>query len=354
MSVYRDAGRMRGVLSRIAAIARSPHAVMEVCGGQTWTLSRYRLEELLPATVSMVHGPGCPVCVTPASTIDAAIAIAMRSDVIFCSFGDMLRVPGSELSLLQAKAAGADVRLLYSPLDALNIARANPDRQVVFFAIGFETTMPVYALMVRNAPPNLSLLTSLFTVPAAVRAVKADAGSRLDALLAAGHVCAVTGTAEYEELSRELNIPIVVTGFEPLDMLAGIERAVEMLENGRNGVDNMYTRAVRSEGNLKALAAIDEVFQQCDASWRGIGVIPRSGKKLKASYEQCDAWVRFNIKPDIDHCRPEECMAHLIMKGIKNPKDCVHFAASCTPLSPIGAPMVSDEGVCAAYYKYQR
>lgn len=354
MSVYRDAGRMRGLLSRIAAIVRSPHAIMEVCGGQTWTLSRYRLEELLPPEVSMIHGPGCPVCVTPASTIDAAVRIALRSDVIFCSFGDMLRVPGSELSLLQAKAAGADVRLLYSPLDALGIARANPDKEVVFFAIGFETTMPVYALMVRNAPSNLSLLTSLFTVPAAVRAVKSDPDSRLDALLAAGHVCAVTGTAEYEELSRELNMPIVVTGFEPLDMLAGIERAVEMLENGQTGVANVYPRAVRSEGNPKAQAAINEVFEPCDASWRGIGVIEGSGKKLRASYEQIDAWARFNIKPVIDQCCTDECMAHLIMKGIKTPKDCVHFAGKCTPLSPKGAPMVSGEGVCAAYYKYQR
>lgn len=354
---WRDASRMRALLDRIAATVTRPWCVMEVCGGQTWTLSRYRLEELLPEGLSMIHGPGCPVCVTPAETIDRAVGLAMRRDVILCSFGDMLRVPGNGGSLLRAKASGADVRLLYSPLEALGIAADNPDRQVVFLAIGFETTTPVYALMAEKARRlgigNLSLLTSLFTVPAAVRAIKSDPQCRVDALLAAGHVCAVTGLAPYRSLAAELRMPVVVTGFEPVDMLLGILKAVDMLERGEQGLVNAYGRVVDDAGAIPAREAVDRVFEPVDAHWRGIGALPLSGMKLRPDFEQFDAMRRF----DLSGCGPaapsaDGCVAHLIMKGLRRPADCPHFGGRCTPASPVGAPMVSSEGVCAAHYRY--
>lgn len=358
-AIYRDGSIMRGLLDRIASVATRPWRIMEVCGGQTFTLSRYRIEELLPSGIEMVHGPGCPVCVTPAPIIDEAVEIAMRPDVILCSFGDMLRVPGSNSSLLRAKAAGADVRILYSPLDSLKIAADNPDSQVVFFAIGFETTTPSYALLAQKAVEagiaNLSLLTSLFTVPAAVEAIKSDSECAVDALLAAGHVCAITGTGQYEALAGKFNMPVVITGFEPADMLLGILTAIEMLESETAGVRNAYSRVVADEGNVTAIRRVAEVFEPCTNEWRGIGTIVNGGMKLRQKYEHLDAHARFNLKTDavrrtIEH---EGCIAGKIMKGVAKPCDCTLFADRCTPASPQGAPMVSGEGVCAAYYRYR-
>ena len=358
-AVYRDGDIMRALFARIAAATTRPWRIMEVCGGQTFTLSRYRIEELLPAGIEMVHGPGCPVCVTPAHIIDEAIEIACRPNVTLCSFGDMLRVPGSQGSLLRAKAAGADVRILYSPLDSLKIAADNPDRQVVFFAIGFETTTPSYAVLAQKAVEagiaNLSLLTSLFTVPAAVEAIKSDGECKVDALLAAGHVCAVTGTGQYEDLARKFAMPVVITGFEPADMLLGILKAVEMLESGTPGVANAYSRVVAPDGNPAATKAVAEVFEPCANEWRGIGTIAAGGMKLRDKYEHLDAHLRFNLKTDtVRHTDENEgCLAGKIMKGLARPCDCTLFAAGCTPGSPHGAPMVSAEGVCAAYYRYR-
>lgn len=355
---YRDAASMRGLLKRIEAAVTRPWNIMEVCGGQTFTLSRYRLEELLPSEVKMLHGPGCPVCVTPAEVIDTAISIASRKEVILCSFGDMLRVPGTDGSLLRAKAAGADVRLLYSPVDAIKIARENPGREVVFLAIGFETTMPSYAVMVEKAAEagigNLSLLTSLYTVPAAVRAIKKHPDSRVDALLAAGHVCAVTGTAPYKALAAQLNMPVVVTGFEPADMLLGILRAVEMLERGESACVNAYRRVVKEEGNRVAQEAVSRVFSQAPAHWRGIGTIEGSGMVLRPGYEHFDARRRWkDVKPAVCLAESSPCIAGRIMRGLANPSDCASFGCGCTPDNPLGAPMVSAEGVCAAHYRYR-
>lgn len=358
-SLWRDSKVMRSLLERIKATATRPWNIMEVCGGQTFTLSRYRFEELLPSCIRMVHGPGCPVCVTPAETIDAAIGLAMRPDVIFCSFGDMMRVPGNRGSLLRAKADGADIRLLYSPLDALKIAMANPEKQVVFFAIGFETTAPLYAMLAEKAArasiSNFSLLTSLFTVPPAVRMIKNDSSCRVDALLGAGHVCAVTGIGQYHELAREFSMPVVITGFEPVDMLLGILRAVEMLETGEVDAVNAYTRAVHPQGNPVALELIYKVFEPCDAEWRGIGTIPSSGLKLHGDFKNIDAANRFNIADTGNQAQTYTgCIAGKIMKGLAVPCDCPHFANGCTPQSPLGAPMVSGEGTCSAYYRYNR
>ncbi len=358
-SLWRDSKVMRSLLERIKATTTQPWNIMEVCGGQTFTLSRYRFEELLPSEIKMVHGPGCPVCVTPAETIDAAIELALRPDVILCSFGDMMRVPGNRGSLLRAKAEGADIRLLYSPLDALKIAVANPGKQVVFFAIGFETTAPLYAMLAEKAAkshiPNFSLLTSLFTVPPAVRMIKNDSSCQVDALLGAGHVCAVTGMEEYHLLAQEFSMPVVITGFEPVDMLLGILHAVEMLEAGEVGAVNAYPRAVHSKGNPVALGLVCKIFEPSDAEWRGIGTIPASGLKLREDFKHIDAATRFNLtytRHSPQNCA--ECIAGKIMKGLATPGDCPHFAKGCTPQSPLGAPMVSGEGTCAAYYRYNR
>lgn len=351
---WRDPGTMQALLDAIAARVTRPWRIMEVCGGQTWTLSRYRLEQLLPREIEMIHGPGCPVCVTPAATVDAAVALAMRPEVIFCSFGDMLRVPGTTGSLLRARSEGADVRLLYSPLDAIEIARENHDRQVVFFAIGFETTMPVYALMIRKAMAagigNLSLLTSLYTVPPVVTALHADPDCRVDALLAAGHVCAVTGTAPYRQLASDLRMPVVITGFEPVDMLLGILRAVEMLESGANEMANAYARVVNSEHGA-AWQGVNEVFRPSDICWRGLGNIPLSGMELRPEYEAFDARRRFALTFATEG--GSQCIAHRIMKGLCRPEDCERFGRECTPEHPVGAPMVSAEGVCAAHFRYR-
>lgn len=358
-SPWRDPQAMQGLLERMWQRCTRPWNIMEVCGGQTWTLSRYRLEELLPPGLTMVHGPGCPVCVTPAAAIDRAVEIALRPDVVFCSFGDMLRVPGTtpDVSLLKARSHGADVRLLYSPLEALDIARQMPDKQVVFFAIGFETTMPIYALMARKTVTagvkNLFLLTSFFTVPAAVEALKADDECRIDALLAAGHVCAVTGLQSYHELADRLKIPIVVTGFEPVDMLSGILSAVDMLERGEVGLENTYARVVPEAGLQKGIQMVNEVFEPCDGLWRGLGILPGSSMRLREEYQTLDAALHFGLQL-VENDLDSPCRAYMIMKGLCRPEDCPAFGAGCTPQHPLGAPMVSAEGVCAAYYRYNR
>lgn len=359
-ALYRDPDTMRALLDRIRRCctrdADNPWHIMEVCGGQTFTLSRYRLEELLPPGVRMIHGPGCPVCVTPGSVIDAAVELAAMPEVTLCSFGDMLRVPGSSGSLLRARAGGGDVRLLYSPLDALSMAQSHPERQVVFFAIGFETTTPLYALMVRKAAclgiGNLSLLTALYTVPPAVRALAADPECRIDGLLAAGHVCAVTGMDQYRELAADLRIPVTVTGFEPVDMLYGILKTVTKLEAGAWGAENAYGRVVADKGNPVARADVDEVMEPADIEWRGFGVIPASGRRLRRAYQQFDASKRFGIS-EHKFSSDERCIASMIMKGLASPSDCRYFGVMCTPDSPVGAPMVSEEGVCAAHYRYK-
>lgn len=347
---WRDPARMKALVDRINAMATRRWSIMEVCGGQTWTLSRYRLEELLPS-VTMVHGPGCPVCVTPASRIDLAVSLARRPDVIFCSFGDMIRVPGSESSLLRVRSEGADVRVLYSPLDALAVARENPDKTVIFFAIGFETTTPAYALMAEKARSagltNLRLLTSLYRVPPAVRALKSDPDCHIDALLAAGHVCAVTGTGEYVSLARDLEIPVVITGFEPVDMLLGILRAVEMLERGETGVENAYPRVVAPQGSPLASGAVARVFEPVDQTWRGLGLIPDSGMRLRPEFR----FLEVTADAD-DGAAPDGCLAARIMKGQCRPEECPLFGRGCTPDHPVGAPMVSSEGVCAAHHRY--
>lgn len=358
--IYRSGAAMRELLARIADIM-PPHRelrLMEVCGGQTFTLSRYRLEELLPPGLSMVHGPGCPVCVTPAEVVDDAVRLAMTPGVTLCSFGDMLRVPGRSCgSLLRARSRGADLRILYSPVEALNLAVANPDRQVVFFAIGFETTAPAYAVIAERAVQcgitNFTMLTHLVTVPAAVRAVLSEPDSNVDALLAAGHVCAVTGTAPYHLLSRELGIPVVITGFEPTDLLLGIHEAVSQLAAGQARCTNMYGRVVAPEGNPRARQSVERVFRPATVSWRGFGQLPDSGMELRPEFEQIDARRRFSIAREV--CPPcnDGCIAARIMKGRALPSDCPHFATGCTPLTPKGAPMVSSEGVCAAHFRYR-
>lgn len=357
--IYRNGELIRKLAEKIGETAAGPVSIMEVCGGQTYALARYRLEEFLPESVKMIHGPGCPVCVTPASVIDMAVDLAGRENVTLCSFGDMLRVPGSRSSLLRAKAAGADVRILYSPLDALTLARETPGREIVFLAIGFETTTPGYALMIEKAERagigNLSLLTSLYTVPAAVRALKKDPECQIDVLLAAGHVCAVTGTRPYESMARELKMPTVVTGFEPVDLMRGILTGLEMAAKQDYSVANDYGRVVAAAGNPTAMKKIEKYFQPTATKWRGLGVILQSGMKIRKSYEHFDAAVRFNLAETYDQAEEHTtgCIAHRIMKGLALPGDCAHFGHDCTPLRPIGAPMVSSEGVCAAHHRYR-
>jgi hydrogenase expression/formation protein HypD len=327
---------------------------MEICGGQTHSIVRNGLDTLLAGKVRLIHGPGCPVCVTPAAAIDHAIDIARRPEVILCSFGDMLRVPGSSLSLLHAKSEGADIRILYSPMDALKLARENPSREVVFFAVGFETTTPVFATAVlhagRQGLANFSLLNSHTLVPPALDAILSAEGCQVQAVLAAGHVCTIAGWREYQPLAARRHVPIVVTGFEPADLLNGILGAVQQLESGRAEVENRYARAVRPEGNPLARDNVRRVFEVCDREWRGIGVIPASGLRLRPEYARFDAAARF---PAVTHAAPAEhsdCIAGLVLQGRAKPADCPSFGTACTPDRPLGAPMVSSEGVCAAYY----
>jgi len=354
---FRNPEAARAAAEGIRASATRPWTLMEICGGQTHTIVRYGIEELLPGGLSLLHGPGCPVCVTPLETIDRAIAIAGRPEVIFVSFGDMLRVPGSEADLLSVKARGADVRIAYSPLDALRLARNNPDRQVVFFAVGFETTAPANAATVKRAAEqgigNFSIIGSHVLVPPAVEAILSSPGNRVQAFLAAGHVCAVMGTGEYAALSEKYGVPMVITGFEPADVLMGILAAVRMLERGDQGVENRYARTVRAEGNPLARGVMREVFEVCDRTWRGIGEIPSSGLRLRAEYAAFDAERRFDVA-SIQAVESPLCIAGNVLRGLNKPADCEAFGKECSPERPLGAPMVSSEGVCAAYYRYRR
>jgi hydrogenase expression/formation protein HypD len=356
-SEYRDPVAAQKLQRAIARLTTRPWTIMEVCGGQTHTIVKYGIDELLPAEVELVHGPGCPVCVTPLELIDKAITLASRPDVIFCSFGDMLRVPGSGRDLLHVKAAGGDVRIVYSPLDCLKIAEQNPARTVVFFAVGFETTSPANAMAVWQARQrridNFAMLVSHVLVPPAMSAILSSPHNRVQGFLAAGHVCTVMGYEEYEALADRFGIPIVVTGFEPLDLLEGVFQCVSMLEQGRSGVANQYVRAVRREGNAAALQLIREVFEVTDRKWRGIGEIPQSGWRLRAEYQHFDAERRFAVEC-LHVPQSSQCISGLILQGVKKPHQCPAFGKQCTPEHPLGATMVSSEGACAAYYNYGR
>jgi hydrogenase expression/formation protein HypD len=354
---YRDATLAQYYARRIAQIVKRPWTIMEVCGGQTHAIIKFGIDELLPKEITLVHGPGCPVCVTPVELIDKAIEIASRPEVIFCSFGDMLRVPGSKKDLLSVKAQGGDVRIVYSPLDALKIAQENPDREVVFFAVGFETTAPANAMAVYQAQhqgvKNFSLLVSHVLVPPAMEAILSSPNNRVQGFLAAGHVCTVMGYTEYEPIAQKYKVPIVVTGFEPLDILQGVYMCVKQLEEGRYEVENQYTRSVRRQGNVKAQELIREVFCVVPRKWRGIGEIPRSGLGLTDKYREFDAERKFGLT-DRSVEEPSECIAGLVLQGVKKPVECPAFGTRCTPEHPLGAPMVSSEGACAAYYRYRK
>jgi hydrogenase expression/formation protein HypD len=354
---FRDPDLARRLLDEIAAITTKHHVLMEVCGGQTHSIIRNGIDRLLPDDIEMVHGPGCPVCVTPLETIDKALEIASRDGVIFCSFGDMLRVPGSGRDLFSVKSTGGDVRIVYSPLDAVQIARVNPDREVVFFGIGFETTAPANALALYQAKQegltNFSMLVSHVLVPPAMRAILDSPTNRVEAFLAAGHVCSVMGYEEYYPIAEQYGTPIVVTGFEPLDLLQGIKMAVLQLEEGRAEVENAYQRAVTREGNVPAQQMLADVFSTIDRNWRGIGGIPQSGWALAADYEGFDAAERFTVT-DIDTVESPLCHAGEVLRGTLKPDECPAFGKECTPRTPLGATMVSAEGACAAYYLYGR
>jgi len=334
-----------------------PWVIMEVCGSQTHTLLRYGIDRMLPEEITLVHGPGCPVCVTPVEAIDQAVALAGRPDIIFVSYGDMLRVPGTEKDLLAAKAGGGDVRMVYSPLDAVKLASENPERKVVFFAIGFETTAPANAMAVSLAHQqgldNLFVLTSHMLVPPAVRLIASSPDNQVQGFLAPGHVCTVTGYREYETIARECRVPIVVTGFEPLDLIQGVLMLVTQLEEGRHEVENQYSRSVRRDGNRQARAIMAEVFEVVDHKWRGIGLIPHSGLRLREPYARFDAARAFGLQ-DLACEEAGVCISGLVLQGVRKPPECPAFGTDCTPERPLGAPMVSAEGACAAYYAYRR
>ncbi len=354
---FSDPDLARHLLDQIHAVTTRPWALMEVCGGQTHSIIRHGIDQLLPDGVEMIHGPGCPVCVTPLEVIDRALAIAQRPEVIFCSFGDMLRVPGSEADLFTVKSRGGDVRVVYSPLDALQVAQQNPDKQVVFFGIGFETTAPANAMTVVQARrlglTNFSLLVSHVLVPPAIAAIMESPSCRVQAFLAAGHVCSVMGTSEYPPLAERYGIPIVVTGFEPLDLLEGIRRAVVQLEQGRHEVENAYPRVVPAEGNPAAVAMLRDVFEVTDRTWRGIGTIPASGWRLADRWSEYDAEQRFDVG-GIRTAESEVCRSGEVLQGLIKPHECAAFGVECTPRNPLGATMVSSEGACAAYFAYRR
>ena len=354
---YRDPKLARALVGEIAGTVTRPWVLMEICGGQTHTLMRYGIDELLPPQLELVHGPGCPVCVTPLEIIDKAVAIAAMPGVTLVSYGDMLRVPGSTSDLFRVKAEGGDVRVAYSPMDAVTIARQNPDRQVVFFAVGFETTAPANAMAVwqakREGLPNFSILVSHVLVPPAVRLLLGFPDNRVQGFIAPGHVCAVMGYTEYEELARDFRVPFVVGGFEPLDLLEAILMLVRQLEQGRAEVENQYVRSVTREGNTAARDRMFEVFEIGDRKWRGIGPIPASGYRLRAEYADFDAERRFNVQTTRVE-EPSECIAARVLQGLAKPIDCPAFGTRCTPQTPLGAPMVSSEGACAAYYRFRR
>jgi hydrogenase expression/formation protein HypD len=353
---YRDADAARRFADAIAQLVTRPWTLMEVCGGQTHAIVRFGVDKLLPSSLTLIHGPGCPICVTPVEYVDKSIELSLRPDVILCSYGDMLRVPGMQGDLLAAKSRGADVRAIYSPLDALAIARKEPAREVVFFAVGFETTAPANAMAAyrakRQGIENFSMLVSHVLVPPAMRSLLETPGNRIQGFLAAGHVCTIMGTQEYEPIASFYQVPIVVTGFEPLDILEGIYMCVRQLEEGRADVENQYSRSVRSEGNRSAQHVMGEVFRVIPRRWRGIGEIPESGLAMSDAYSQFDAEVRFGaVQPQCDI--PDECVSGRILQGELKPHECPAFGTRCTPERPLGATMVSSEGACAAYYRYR-
>ena len=357
LTEFRDEALAGRLLDEIAARTTRPWAIMEVCGGQTHSIIRNGVDQLLPPEIELIHGPGCPVCVTPLETIDRALAIAARPGVIFCSFGDMLRVPGSGQDLFTVKSAGGDVRIVYSPLDAVKLARENPAKEVVFFAIGFETTAPANAMAVlqaeREGLPNFSVLVSHVLVPPAMEAILQSLGNRVQAFLAAGHVCSVMGTWQYGPIAARYHAPIVVTGFEPLDVLEGIRQAVIQLEEDRAEVENAYARAVTREGNRAAQSVLEQVFEVCDRKWRGIGERPASGWALRERYRAFDAADRFDVA-GIVTTESALCRSGDVLRGHLKPNQCPAFGKECTPRRPLGATMVSSEGACAAYYQYGR
>jgi hydrogenase expression/formation protein HypD len=355
LNEYRDAGLVKNLAQKIREITTQNWIIMEICGGQTHTIMKYGLEELLPRELTIVHGPGCPVCVTSLEMIDKAIQISRQENVILTSFGDMLRVPGSKEDLLSVKAAGADVRMVYSPMDALSLAKRNPDKKVVFFAIGFETTAPANAMAVKEAKrrgiPNFSILSSHVLVPPAIEAILSSKNTLVQGFLAAGHVCTVMGYEEYIPLAEKFKVPIVVTGFEPVDILEGIYLVVKQLEEGQFEVENQYSRVVRKEGNIPAQKLLKDVFVTIDRKWRGIGMIPQSGYGLKPAYADYDAEKLFDVS-GLNLMESPDCIAGEVLQGLKKPYDCQLFGKTCSPEHPVGAPMVSSEGACAAYYRY--
>jgi hydrogenase expression/formation protein HypD len=357
LTEFRNGEIAQKIAREIHHLATRPWKIMEVCGGQTHSIIKNGIDQMLPSSIEMVHGPGCPVCVTPLELIDKALAIAAQPGVIFCSFGDMLRVPGTEGDLFQVKGRGADVRVVYSPLDAVDLAAKNPERQVVFFGVGFETTGPANAMSVhvakRRGLKNFSVLVSHVLVPPAIEAIMSSPGNQVQAFLAAGHVCSVMGYWEYPPLAEKYKIPIVVTGFEPLDLLDGIRRAVIQLESGRYEVENAYARIVRYEGNEPAQKLLAEVFDVTDRAWRGIGVIPKSGWRLSEAYREYDAELRFRIT-GIHTEESKLCRSGDVLRGLIKPSECAAFGKECSPRHPLGATMVSSEGACAAYYNYGR
>jgi hydrogenase expression/formation protein HypD len=354
---YRDGALAERYARAIACRVTKPWRIMEVCGGQTHSIVRFGIDQLLPPEVTLIHGPGCPVCVTPLELIDRALAIARHPGVVFCSFGDMLRVPGTRGDLLSAKSEGADVRIVYSPLDAVDVARRHPEREVVFFAVGFETTAPANAMAVHRAEQdgiaNFSVLVSHVLVPPALEAVLAAPDCQVNAFLAAGHVCTIMGLQEYRPIAERHAVPIVVTGFEPVDLLQGILMCVRQLEAGRADVENQYARAVAAGGNTAALRMIRQVFEVVPRKWRGIGEIPASGLALREAYRAHDAELRFDVG-DLHTDESPECISGLVLQGKKKPVECPAFGTRCTPESPLGATMVSAEGACAAYHRYRR
>ncbi|RKX19003.1 MAG: hydrogenase formation protein HypD [Candidatus Zixiibacteriota bacterium] len=354
---FRDPIIAKKIIDEIHKVTNREWTIMEICGGQTHSIMKNGIDQLIPDKIQLVHGPGCPVCVTPLELIDKALLIASRTDVIFTSFGDMLRVPGSKKDLFMVKSEGADVRIVYSPLDSLKIARENPDKKVVFFGVGFETTAPSTAMLVyqarREGLKNVYLLTSHVLVPPAMTALLSSPNNKVQAYLAAGHVCAVMGYKEYSSIAEKYKVPIVVTGFEPIDILGGILAAVKQLENGKSFVENKYPRVVTENGNTQAQSIIEQVFEISDRKWRGIGTIPLSGLKLKNEYREFDAELFFETG-ELHVEEPKECISGIILQGLKKPSECPAFGKTCTPQNPLGATMVSSEGACAAYYSYQR
>jgi len=354
---YRESGAAKKFAALISKIATRTWTVMEICGGQTHAIVKFGIDELLPSKIELVHGPGCPVCVTPLEMIDKAIQIALQKNVLFCSFGDMLRVPGSQTDLLTVKAGGGDVRVVYSPLDALELAKLNPEKEVVFFAVGFETTAPANAMAAYQAKlqniKNFSILVSHVLVPPAMESILSSSQNRVQGFLAAGHVCTIMGYTEYEPLAIKYRIPIIVTGFEPLDILQGIYMCVKQLEEGRAEVENQYIRSVRRKGNEPAQKIIRDVFQIVSRKWRGVGPIEKSGLMLRKDYENFDAEKKFKLE-NMSVDEPAICISGLILQGLKKPNECPAFGKECTPEHPLGATMVSSEGACAAYYHYRR